>query len=297
VIAQAIEPDNGASAGPADDAARQLHKYLDAQQGERLVWLMESSLDVHRRYQFFTWTTTQVHGLAPHRALACGSYSRQHKALWFEPFYTVPLSATAVEQLSQVGGELLRMAGLAWVEGQGRPLALDLDRFPGEAAQREAGLLSRESGCVTLLVHGVARPQRPAEIQTLFVFACPGGNAIAQRLRYLEMIVPTLDAVWLRVQARERGVRLAPAAAEARPRLPLAASKPITGRECEILSWVREGKSNQQIALHLGISPLTVKNHVQRLLHKLGAKNRAQAVAIGMSQNLLGRQVIGEEAE
>jgi DNA-binding NarL/FixJ family response regulator len=51
---------------------------------------------------------------------------------------------------------------------------------------------------------------------------------------------------------------------------------------------VREGKSNPQIGLHLGISPLTVKNHVQKLLHKLGATNRAQAVAIAMAQHLLG---------
>jgi len=34
---------------------------------------------------------------------------------------------------------------------------------------------------------------------------------------------------------------------------------------------------------------LTVKNHVQKILRKLGAANRAQAVARAMSMNLLGR--------
>ena len=51
---------------------------------------------------------------------------------------------------------------------------------------------------------------------------------------------------------------------------------------------MREGKSNQQIGDQLGISVLTVKNHVQKILRKLGASNRAQAVAMAMTQNLLG---------
>ena len=58
--------------------------------------------------------------------------------------------------------------------------------------------------------------------------------------------------------------------------------------------WVREGKSNQEIGDQLGISVLTVKNHVQKILRKLGASNRAQAVARAMSMNLLLRPS-GEE--
>jgi DNA-binding NarL/FixJ family response regulator len=63
---------------------------------------------------------------------------------------------------------------------------------------------------------------------------------------------------------------------------------PITEREREILIWVRDGLSNQQISEKLGISALTVKNHVQKILRKLGAANRAQAVAKAMSMNALG---------
>jgi DNA-binding CsgD family transcriptional regulator len=63
----------------------------------------------------------------------------------------------------------------------------------------------------------------------------------------------------------------------------------ITEREREILRWVRDGLSNQQISQQLGISALTVKNHVQKILRKLGAANRAQAVAKAMSMNALGQ--------
>ena len=64
-------------------------------------------------------------------------------------------------------------------------------------------------------------------------------------------------------------------------------SASISEREEQVLIWVREGMSNQEIGVQLGISPLTVKNHVQKILRKLGATNRAQAVARAMSMNLL----------
>ena len=55
-----------------------------------------------------------------------------------------------------------------------------------------------------------------------------------------------------------------------------------------MLALITRGLSNQQISEKLGISALTVKNHVQKILRKLGAANRAQAVAKAMSMNALG---------
>lgn len=71
--------------------------------------------------------------------------------------------------------------------------------------------------------------------------------------------------------------------------MPLAAQARclVTDRERQILAWMREGKSNPQIGELLSISPLTVKNHVQKILRKLNAANRAQAVAHAISMNLL----------
>ena len=60
----------------------------------------------------------------------------------------------------------------------------------------------------------------------------------------------------------------------------------LTHREIEILSWTQKGKSNGEIAEILGISQLTVKNHVQKILRKLGANNRTQAVAKGIALSI-----------
>ena len=53
----------------------------------------------------------------------------------------------------------------------------------------------------------------------------------------------------------------------------------LSRRESQILSSIADGKSVKQTARDLGISPKTVENLQGRLFRKLGARNRAQAVA------------------
>src|ERR1022692_2754629 len=56
------------------------------------------------------------------------------------------------------------------------------------------------------------------------------------------------------------------------------ATAPITPREREILALLAQGLSNIAIGKHLFISDTTVKFHVTNLMHKLGARRRAEAV-------------------
>ena len=58
-------------------------------------------------------------------------------------------------------------------------------------------------------------------------------------------------------------------------------------RELEVLRLVSDGLVNTEIARRLWLSPETVKSHVASLLAKLGAKTRAEAVAIGFRAGLL----------
>jgi len=61
----------------------------------------------------------------------------------------------------------------------------------------------------------------------------------------------------------------------------------LTGREREVLRLLAGGGSNKEIATRLGISERTVKFHATSIYSKLGADNRAQAVAIAAEQRLL----------
>jgi len=57
-----------------------------------------------------------------------------------------------------------------------------------------------------------------------------------------------------------------------------AALTALTAREVDVLRLVATGLTNDDIARRLGVSPVTVKTHVTRILAKLGAETRAQAV-------------------
>ena len=52
----------------------------------------------------------------------------------------------------------------------------------------------------------------------------------------------------------------------------------LSKREIQVLHWVKNGKTNMEIGQILGISPPTVKNHLQKIMRKLNVNNRAQAM-------------------
>jgi DNA-binding NarL/FixJ family response regulator len=58
----------------------------------------------------------------------------------------------------------------------------------------------------------------------------------------------------------------------------------LTPREMEILELICLGASNKEISSRLGISYQTVKNHVTAILHKLGVKDRTQAVLYALKR-------------
>ena len=61
----------------------------------------------------------------------------------------------------------------------------------------------------------------------------------------------------------------------------------LTAREVEILRLVAAGWTNNEIAGHLFISPLTCKSHVSRILMKLDARDRIQLVVIAYESGLV----------
>jgi DNA-binding NarL/FixJ family response regulator len=62
---------------------------------------------------------------------------------------------------------------------------------------------------------------------------------------------------------------------------------PLTQREREVLRLLADGMSNDQMGAELGISPQTVRTHLQKAMDKLGAQTRAQAVATALRESLI----------
>jgi DNA-binding NarL/FixJ family response regulator len=62
----------------------------------------------------------------------------------------------------------------------------------------------------------------------------------------------------------------------------------LTDREREIVGWVATGRSNDEIAGELVVSPATVRTHVSRAMVKLHARDRAQLVVFAIQSGLAG---------
>ena len=85
-----------------------------------------------------------------------------------------------------------------------------------------------------------------------------------------------------RVEERAAGVLAALRTPDTDEALP-----PITRREAEVLRLLACGASNKTIADTLGISPTTVRNHVEHLLAKLGVHSKLEAVVYAARSGLI----------
>jgi DNA-binding NarL/FixJ family response regulator len=66
-----------------------------------------------------------------------------------------------------------------------------------------------------------------------------------------------------------------------------AAPVSLSMREMQVLTGMSQGKSNAQIGRELYLSEDTIKTHARRLFRKLGAKDRAEAVATGFRRGMM----------
>ncbi|HET6706068.1 response regulator transcription factor [Amycolatopsis sp.] len=66
-----------------------------------------------------------------------------------------------------------------------------------------------------------------------------------------------------------------------------APAEALTGRETEVLRMVATGATNREIATRLFLSEGTVKNHISRILARLGLRDRTQAAVYARDRGLI----------
>lgn len=66
----------------------------------------------------------------------------------------------------------------------------------------------------------------------------------------------------------------------------------LTRRETEILDYIARGYMNKQVAIQLGLSEQTIKNHLSSILRKLDVNDRTRAVVLAMQNGWISSQYV-----
>ena len=247
---------------------------LDAVELESLMLNVDASLHVCARSQFFAWTQGALQRLIAHELLICATRSGDTGSFHVDSFSTAAIDAARFNELVRHDMSLVPHLIQAWEENHRNSVTVE-----GGAGLPAAGAVARELtriGANDLIAHGTYATS--GQLESFFIFACRSG-AVTARQRYLaELVVPFLHAAWVRMQVSRP--------AESTVAKP-ATERVLTVREKEILEWIYHGKSNIEIGMILQISPLTVKNHVQKILRKLSVLNRTQAIGKAMALRIL----------
>jgi transcriptional regulator EpsA len=246
---------------------------LGAMEQEYLLRAIESGLRVDSVRQFFLWTQGQVQALLPHDVLVCLQFGAGGALQRLECLHGTVLTPSAHALLAERRGGLAlriarhclqggRMPALADFAAQGHAHGQPLEGFREDVAL---------AGFDSVLVHGSGHTAAGASVFLLFGVA---PRPTVRHAYFLELLLPHLHLAL---------VRLPPP----RGRAGGAPVRPLSARETEIVGWLRSGKSNDEMGRLLGISALTVKNHLQRIYRTLGVSNRAHALARCLDLRLL----------
>ncbi|MES2116862.1 MAG: XrtB/PEP-CTERM-associated transcriptional regulator EpsA [Pseudomonadota bacterium] len=231
---------------------------------EALLHAIEAALPVREARQFFLWTQGQMQALLPHQVMVCLQFGPQDELVHSNCLHSSVLDAAVRSRLADpADGLALRLARHCRASLR-LPAGIVVADELAQPALRPFQAELQRSGMDNVLLHGTERLAGGASCFVLF--GLPHA-ARARQAYFLELLLPYLHLAWLRVSVA--------GAAQADGAL----ARPVSAREAEILYWVREGKSNDEIGQLLGISGLTVKNHLQRLYRLLGVSNRAHAIA------------------
>jgi len=265
-----MRPETLSPAGPAPAPVT-----LSSADSSALVSAITEAVTVRRRFHFFSWTQGHLQTLLPHGVLVCGLPRGTGTGMFFDYFHNLPLPTSSLSQLCHPRDGVAVGMLEAWREQGGDPLVI---HGASSATSALHGQL-QDLGLGVTLAHGIPFEQSTVGAHGFFAFVSLRSPPGVRESAIASMAVPHLFSTYCRALSRDR----TPTAVSEAP-----ADGALSEREVEILHWVREGKSNHEIGMVLSISPLTVKNHIQRILKKLQASNRTQAVSKAMSLRLLG---------
>jgi len=247
---------------------------LSHEERQALMDIIDASLRVLKRHHFFSWSQGVAQFLVPHEILVCGMSGSSDPGMHMYYFSSSRYFNDAhFNAVCHPETGLLRHMIAHW-SSHGQPCLI------GKSGRSE----SSDPAWLALLethelrnaaAHGICGAD--GTIKSFFCFSRVKEPFPPRLAYFMHILMPFLDATLSRVLAPE----------ERDNNISARSKVAVTGREMQILCWLKEGRTNIEIAAILGISPHTVKNHVRKILQKLGVQSRAQAAVKAIQLGVL----------
>ena len=238
---------------------------LTAAEEEKLLRAFEAGLKVQHPTQLFVWVRSQIFVLLRHELMLCVQFDADDQVMHVRCLNSEVCKPGEIDAWSAPGDGLLVRLARACRQGGQLPRVVDVEQCPASHPLSSLAAEIARAGLGGALVHG---NQRLAGGTTFFTFFSRDQRWNARDAHLLALLLPYLHTAFL--QSVPNGD----------PDVPASSPKQaLSAREVEVLRWLALGKSNPEIGLILGLSPLTVKNHLQRVYAKLQVHNRVQALS------------------
>jgi transcriptional regulator EpsA len=248
---------------------------LTHQEMEAMVLTAEGSQKIYKRFQYFLWSQSSLHRFVQHEALVCAWGDVAANRYRYFVFSQNEEHEAAVRDLLRSSEGFMARFIAEWRQHGAAPYLLGA-AVADHPFRDVADQLARFGFSGDALAHGTK--EIVGDGGSFFIFLNLSDTAgSAMDMYMLELLMPYMHMALLRVIATEndsiadQGFR----------------SEALSSRELEVLHLVRDGKTNLEIAQFLEISTYTVKNHMKKILCKLNATNRTQAVTNGINSNVL----------
>lgn len=253
---------------------------LTAEECGHLARILLDARRVSQRHQFFSWVQGALQSLVPHEILLCGIGDEGGYVLHERFSACRYFRDDHYRRTLQPGTGLLAQLVQEWNPGAAPRF---IEAPPDDAAGWHVRMADLE--LKNLAFHGMGWAN--GRLKGYAAFSRVRAPFDERLALHIDLLLPHLLATLARVLANEARAR----SDSGRP------ACLVTPREIEVLAWVREGKTNGEIAAILGLSMLTAKNHLRHAMKKLDVRTRGQAVAKAIALGVLRAQATRDPAE
>jgi transcriptional regulator EpsA len=249
---------------------------------DRVFRALNTSSGICTHLAFYHWLRSDINSFLPHQTLLAAWGDFVAGQISYD--ITSPIEGVNTRLINEVGGlDLLVKRLFTQVDQSGRGWLIfeDIHSISAECGINVNSRQYRKATSdVAAILAYVMHNEREGH-DCLYIFALTD-EAVDIDPVVLELLMPHIDSALRRIKCFPPSRYV-----EADQTSDYAAS--LSEREQEVLHWVSQGKSNEEIGTILSISHNTVKNHLKRIFKKMGVTARSQAVRAYMQDTARSR--------